>query len=122
MSPPGPQSPRRAALFPGRETMSRHGFTLMELLVVIAILAVLIGLLLPAIQKVREAALRIRSQNNLRQINIATQTYAGDHTGSLPSLSGQFVPPALPYSMWVALMPYIEEGTVHAEYMRSTNG
>jgi prepilin-type N-terminal cleavage/methylation domain-containing protein len=83
--------------------MRRGAYTLVELLVVIAIIAILIGLLLPAVQKVREAAARTKSMNNLRQIALATHNYAAQHGGNLPVGTSSGMSP------FHQLLPYLEE-------------
>jgi prepilin-type N-terminal cleavage/methylation domain-containing protein len=92
---------------------SRRGFSLIELLVVIAIIAILIGLLLPAVQKVRDAANRAKCSNNLKQIGLACHQFTDVNNGFLPpACSGSTATnnfPGIPYSAFARILPYIEQ-------------
>jgi prepilin-type N-terminal cleavage/methylation domain-containing protein len=85
-------------------------FTLIELLVVIAIIAILIGLLIPAVQKVREAAARTQSINNCKQMCLGVHNLAGNTTsGNIPPSVGSFPQGGPTVSFFTALLPYIEQ-------------
>jgi prepilin-type N-terminal cleavage/methylation domain-containing protein len=89
----------------------RRGFTLIELLVVIAIIAVLIGLLLPAVQSVRQAAARAQSQNNLKQMGIAIHNIVGTFNGKVPNSVGAF-PSTTTASIFYNMLPYVEQQNI----------
>src|SRR6516165_1763130 len=93
----------------------RKAFTLIELLVVIAIIAVLIGLLIPAVQKVREYANRLACSNNLKQIGLACHHFAVGHGGRFPPVKVDGpapqvgVPGPTKHGLGVFLLPYLEQ-------------
>src|SRR5262245_61909390 len=96
---------------------TRSAFTLIELLVVIAILAILIGLLVPAVQKVREAAARAQCQNHLKQIALAVHTYHDAHRKLPPAFVAR-----VQLSWHVFILPYLEEANLFRAMDTTTPG
>jgi type II secretory pathway pseudopilin PulG len=95
----------------------RKGNTILEVLVVVAIIALLIGLLIPAVQRVREAGLRTESLNKLRQVILATHHFSDSHGGRLPTIDGSG---ANRGSLFGAILPYLEQETLLAQLQRRT--
>jgi prepilin-type N-terminal cleavage/methylation domain-containing protein len=105
-----------------RVKCQRRGFTLIELLVVIAIIAILIGLLLPAVQKVREAAARMKCQNQVKQISLACHSFADGNGGNLPTAADRGPRTPTGYaiqSLFFQLLPYIEQDNIYKLYDRA---
>jgi prepilin-type N-terminal cleavage/methylation domain-containing protein/prepilin-type processing-associated H-X9-DG protein len=103
---------------PGPIAIRRGAFTLIELLVVIAIFAVLLGLLLSAVQKARESAARVKCYNNLKQLGLALHNYAGAQQNAFPpSYTLTITPTSVNAVAWgTVILPYIEQTALYSRY------
>lgn len=92
---------------------NRSARSLVQLLIVIAIIGILIGLLLPAVQRIRDAAVQSRSVNNVRQIQLAVMNFCSSHDGRLPELDGHPGGTNPHLSTLAAILPQIEQGAIY---------
>jgi prepilin-type N-terminal cleavage/methylation domain-containing protein len=95
---------------------SHTGFTLIEALVVVAIIATLIALLIPAVQRVRTAALQLHSANNVKQIGLALHSYVGANR-YFPAINGSPARGKYEFSLFVGLLPYIEQQDIYRAFL-----
>jgi prepilin-type N-terminal cleavage/methylation domain-containing protein len=105
-----------------KRCVASTGFTLIELLIVIAIIAVLIGLLLPAVQKVREAANRVQCSNNLRQLGLAVQNYTNESNDRLPPANFYNPATGAQGSTYYAILPYLDQSNLYTTYTQNGQG
>ncbi|MBY0459459.1 MAG: DUF1559 domain-containing protein, partial [Gemmataceae bacterium] len=104
----------------GSRSALRRGFSLIELLVALGIVAILLALLLPAVQSVRRAAARMSSQNNLRQIGLAVHGYATVRQGYLPKVDGnEYDNDSFQFSHHTMLLPYLEQSNYYDLFQSS---
>ena len=99
--------------------VKRRGFTLVELLVVIAIIGILIGMLLPAVQQVREAARRSACSNNLRQSSLAILNYESAHQKLPPGATPANI---VGHSFWMLTLPFLEQNNLASQYNLDESG
>jgi prepilin-type N-terminal cleavage/methylation domain-containing protein len=104
-------------------TSRRPGFNMIELLVVLAVLGFLVALLLPAVQKVRQAAARTQTMNNLKQVVLGTIDCADAHRGLLPPAYGKYPSKQekRAFSLHVHLLPWIEQQNLYKQYLNGQN-
>src|ERR1035438_4907172 len=111
--------PLRARSMNRSSSAWRRGFTLIELLVVIAIIAILIALLVPAVQKVREAAARTQCVNNMKQIGLALHGYHDGYKKFPYGHGDGVIPTSVAVANWrVRIFPYLDQGSWYAKQSR----